>query len=531
MFISSDGDQQMYSYIGVIVAIVGNITISIALNIQKAVHNELALASLPPSRPDSPLSASNSCRRSAARQSSSHLHAPGSPISVCATFPNRDDVTTPLLASSGDDSYTAQPYWKNKYWWFGQLLMSVGELGNFMAYGFAPTVLVSPLGTVALISNAIIAPIFLHEESRRRDGVGIFFAFVGTVIIVIVSSQTTEPVLTPDDIASALRQFQFMVYMAVTLSLSFLMAHLSNLQTFGGRYIMVDLSMVAIYGGYTVMATKALSSLLNLGLIAIIQFSITYWILLILVVTCVVQITYLNKSLARFESVQVLPTNFVMFTTSSIIGSSVLFNDLAHTSLYSLLGVAFMFLGVWLITGERRHSGDIDSPTESISSSILTDEEVARESQVSGPLSSPSAFSKPLPRSHALSNTVRSHHSDDSTEEEVLFDSPAAGPARAFPKKIQIPPPSPATATSYRRASLTERDLESAPVLNEARHSLKNFADAVCLLSGAISPTAATLQSGPHRYSLQHKRSEASLRNSVGSSHVHPSHDHGHGHE
>jgi Magnesium transporter NIPA len=30
--------------------------------------------------------------------------------------------------------------------------MFVGELGNFAAYGFAPAILVAPLGTVALVS-------------------------------------------------------------------------------------------------------------------------------------------------------------------------------------------------------------------------------------------------------------------------------------------------------------------------------------------------------------------------------------------
>lgn len=39
-------------------------------------------------------------------------------------------------------------YLKSKLWWFGLALISVGEGGNFLSYGFAPASVVAPLGTV-----------------------------------------------------------------------------------------------------------------------------------------------------------------------------------------------------------------------------------------------------------------------------------------------------------------------------------------------------------------------------------------------
>ena len=47
---------------------------------------------------------------------------------------------------------------------------------------------------------------------------------------------------------------------------------------------------------------------------------ITYVMILVLVSTAVLQVKYLNKSLANFSSTKVIPTNFVLFTTSTIIG-------------------------------------------------------------------------------------------------------------------------------------------------------------------------------------------------------------------
>jgi hypothetical protein len=86
------------SIIGVGAAILGNILISLALNVQKYAHNRL-------------------------------LEQP--------------------------TSSTPATYLTSKYWWLGVFLMMLGECGNFAAYGFAPAVLVAPLGTVALVISFI----------------------------------------------------------------------------------------------------------------------------------------------------------------------------------------------------------------------------------------------------------------------------------------------------------------------------------------------------------------------------------------
>jgi hypothetical protein len=77
---------------------------------------------------------------------------------------------------------------------------------------------------------------------------------------------------------------------------------------------------------------------------------ITYIIIFIVVITGVVQIHFLNRSLSNFSSKEVIPTNFVLFTTCSIIGSSVLYHDLTRTSPLALFGIVCMFGGVYIVT-------------------------------------------------------------------------------------------------------------------------------------------------------------------------------------
>jgi hypothetical protein len=94
------------SIIGVSTAIAGNLLISVALNLQKYVHNTITM------------------------DLNTSLNTP------------QTNLTTnkPSFA-----------YLEHRLWWLGMALLLVGETGNFIAYGFASAVLIAPLGTVALV--------------------------------------------------------------------------------------------------------------------------------------------------------------------------------------------------------------------------------------------------------------------------------------------------------------------------------------------------------------------------------------------
>ena len=165
----------------------------------------------------------------------------------------------------------------------------------------------------------------------------------------MVSSSTAEPSLSPEDIILAISAPVFQFYTMGTAILIFVLYRYSQTNN-GQKYIIVDLLISSLMGGYTVLSIKALSSLLRLDYRDALQNSITYWLILVAVITGAAQINYVNKSLSKFSSTIVMPTNFVLFSTCSIVGSSVLYNDLEHTSPIALLGVLFMFMGVYVIT-------------------------------------------------------------------------------------------------------------------------------------------------------------------------------------
>ena len=119
--------------VGVVLALCGNIVISVSLNIQKYTHN----------------------------------------LNQAAT--------------GGEMAYTDIPLW-----WTGMALMVVGETGNFLAYAYAPATLVAPLGAVTVVSNCIIAHYVLKEAIRKRNIAGVILAIIGAVFIVVYAPDSQK---------------------------------------------------------------------------------------------------------------------------------------------------------------------------------------------------------------------------------------------------------------------------------------------------------------------------------------------------
>lgn len=153
---------------------------------------------------------------------------------------------------------------------------------------------------------------FLNEKLTNSDVFGIIFAIIGTGTIVAVSASTEEVVLRPEDIVDLLYQQAFIIYFLATVAVLIILLRLSQ-SSASERYILIDLLLVAIFGmfslnvgGYTVLSTKAISSLINLTFFKMFTYPITYVMILVLASTAILQITFLNKSLSKHSLVKVI---------------------------------------------------------------------------------------------------------------------------------------------------------------------------------------------------------------------------------
>ncbi|ORY63580.1 magnesium transporter NIPA-domain-containing protein [Pseudomassariella vexata] len=390
---NGDGEDskigQWSSLIGIITAIVGNVLIALALNVQRYSHVQLHKR-----RNEARERAKEATRRlqhNDGRNSYGSLgvsseayrgdglddddNAPESrPLNP--SFQSSDSGCT---EGSEDDFKVSSNYLKSPSWWLGQFLMTVGEMGNFLAYGFAPASIVSPLGVVALISNCVIAPLFFGERFRKRDFWGVIIAVAGAVTVVL-SAKQEETKLEPHDVWDAITTTAFEVYLGATIAFIIILMWASP--RYGHRTILIDIGLVGLFGGYTALTTKGVSSMLSATLWRAFTTPVTYVLVAILLGTAIMQVRYVNKALQRFDSTQVIPVQFVLFTLSVIIGSAVLYGDFERTNTEQAIkfvgGCLLTFFGVFLITSGRQPRDEADelSDDEGVEETIgLRDQE------------------------------------------------------------------------------------------------------------------------------------------------------------
>lgn len=413
------------SLIGVISAIVGNVLISFALNTQRYAHLRL-------SRDKE--AAQQEKRRAAKRKSLPSYgtveHSDGaeedSKQNAEAGLGHREDTETrPLISrrdspsssldstEEEDEAPKEKSYLRSPIWWVGIALMVTGEIGNFLAYGFAPASIVSPLGVVALISNCLIAPLLLGEKFRWRDAVGVLIA-VGGCVVVVLSASDSNPKLTPKAIWHLVTRWEFETYLGVTCTLIVILMLASN--KYGDKTILIDIGLVGLFGGYTALSTKGVASLLTYSIWRVVTFPITYLLVAVLVSTAVMQIKYINRALQRFNATMVIPTQFVMFTISVIVGSAVLYRDFERQKPEDGIkfgcGCALTFFGVWCITSGRKKDTDdhedLDEDEESVADEERVMSEIREDEETNG-ISHPAATAE----SSDGAPSIRRYHSDN----------------------------------------------------------------------------------------------------------------------
>ena len=146
----------MSNVVGCVISIVGNVIVSLSLNIQRLAHKKLE---------------------------------------------KLDDERD--TAIDDEDSPPQRNYLHSGWWWAGIVLMAIGEFGNFLAYAFAPASVVATLGTTGLIANVFFAPLILKESFRKLDLLGVLIA-IGGGITVVLSAQAEQPQLSPRGIIKAI---------------------------------------------------------------------------------------------------------------------------------------------------------------------------------------------------------------------------------------------------------------------------------------------------------------------------------------
>eukprot|EP00903_Cladosiphon_okamuranus_P006855 g6677.t1 len=255
--------------------------------------------------------------------------------------------------------------WKAKALWsLGAVLLVGGSLVNFASFGFAPQSLLASLGSVQFISNVVFGKVILREIVTRRIIVGTATIILGNTLTLCFSPHQDDNFSTHQ-----LKAFYDLEYNTLLcLELASALAMHATYKSFkrskeqGKPKHYSDLVMPvayaicsAIIGTQSVVNAKCLSELLTLTFQGENQMGspFTYLVMAIWFGTTVFWLVRMNRALAMFHGLFIIPALQVFWTFFSVIGGGFYFEEF-HT-LHALGGLGFavgvmvVFCGVYLL--------------------------------------------------------------------------------------------------------------------------------------------------------------------------------------
>ncbi|XP_022156320.1 probable magnesium transporter NIPA6 isoform X1 [Momordica charantia] len=236
-------------------------------------------------------------------------------------------------ASSGGYGYLLEPLW-----WIGMVTMIVGEFSNFVAYAYAPAILVTPLGAISIIvSSAVLAHFFLKEKLQKMGVLGCVLCVVGSTMIVLHAPGERTP-SSVDEIWELAIQPTFLLYTASVVAIVlFLVLYCEP--RYGQTNILIYIGICSIIGSLTVMSIKAIGIAIKLTMEGWSQVAhFQTWVFVMVAISCIIiQLNYLNKALDTFDTAVVSPIHYAMFTTFTIFASVIMFKDWSGQSASSIV--------------------------------------------------------------------------------------------------------------------------------------------------------------------------------------------------
>ncbi|XP_044230900.1 NIPA-like protein 3 [Thunnus albacares] len=281
-------------------------------------------------------------------------------VSIALSIQKYSHVT---LAGTKDP----RAFYRTKTWWCGFLLTCLGESANFVSYAFAPLALVAPLNAVSVLTSSILGLIFLREKSKTKDlakhyglsFLGCILTVGGTYLFVAFGPNSHEK-LKAENIVSHIVGWPVLLYLLLEIIMFCLLLYFYKQHS--ANYLAIILLLVALLGSVTVITVKAVSGMLVLTIEGTMQLNYPIFSVMFvcMVASVVFQARFLSQACKLFDSSLIASVNYGFSTIFAVTAGAVFYlefknEDILHISMF-LLGAAVCFLGVFLITKNRKRT-------------------------------------------------------------------------------------------------------------------------------------------------------------------------------
>ncbi|GMH45330.1 hypothetical protein BSKO_13287 [Bryopsis sp. KO-2023] len=261
---------------------------------------------------------------------------------------------------------------KFREWQIGVFLFIVGNVANFISFGYAAQSLLAALGSVQFISNVLFASLVLKEKVTKGVVLATLCIVTGCVTLVSFGSHESKQ-FTVEELMNLYRRpvyISYIFFMGITVVVTYGVYRigktkmnkvgLSGLGPFWNRLLPVSYALFSgLLGTQSVLFSKTLSTLLRVTFGGNSQLDswFTWIIILTFLFTSTFWVTRLNKALKLFPALIIVPTMQISWTLFSILSGMLYFEE--YTSFNALSGfmfalaVAVVFFGVYLLTKDQ----------------------------------------------------------------------------------------------------------------------------------------------------------------------------------
>uniref|UniRef100_A0A8C3A350 NIPA like domain containing 3 n=1 Tax=Cyclopterus lumpus TaxID=8103 RepID=A0A8C3A350_CYCLU len=258
-------------------------------------------------------------------------------------------------------------FYHTKTWWSGFVLLCLGEGANFVSYAFAPIALITTLNAVSILTSSILGLIFLREKLKPRDFskryglsfLGYILTIGGTYLFVAFGPNSHEK-LRAENIVRHLIGWPVLLFLLLEIITFSLLLYFYKHRH--ANYLVIILMLAALLSSVTVIAVKAVSGMLVLTIEGTMQldypiFSVMF---VCMVASVVCQAGFLSQACKLYDPSVIAGVNYILSTVFAVVAGAVFYvefknEDVLHICMF-LLGSAFCFLGVFLITKNRKRT-------------------------------------------------------------------------------------------------------------------------------------------------------------------------------
>ncbi|KAJ3613431.1 hypothetical protein NHX12_019680 [Muraenolepis orangiensis] len=258
-------------------------------------------------------------------------------------------------------------FYRTKTWWFGLILTCLGEGANFLSYAFAPIALVAPLNGVSVLTSSILGLIFLREKSKPKEFFRRFgLSFLGCIVTIggtylfLTFGPNSHEKLRGENIVKHIVGWPVLLYLLLEIIMFCMLLYFYKQQN--ANYLVLNLLLVALLGSVTVITVKAVSGMLVLTFEGAMQlnYPIFYVMFVCMTASVAFQARFLSQTCKLYDSSMIASINYILSTCFALVAGATFYLEfnyegVLHVCMF-LLGCAACFLGVFFITKNRKKS-------------------------------------------------------------------------------------------------------------------------------------------------------------------------------